>query len=182
MNRPMNKPYPEIYILSQDEATEKVRNNPDFFNVISLWSGGGGKHGKEQPQFKDAALSVCQHRFHDITEPEEGRILCNEDHIKEILAFGRQNIGSPLIIHCYAGISRSSAICFLLLLQYYKEKDLINCIDISLKELVLIKSHHCIRPNSYIIILGIMMMSKDIDETNRWMEELNSHEIWKLLK
>lgn len=48
--------------------------------------------------------------FNDIVEPQEGMILPGEKHVRDLFAFAqdwdRQN---PMIIHCYAGVSRSTA-------------------------------------------------------------------------
>jgi predicted protein tyrosine phosphatase len=47
---------------------------------------------------------------HDIVEPQDGCTLCAEHHIEDLLAFVRAwDIGAPLVIHCWAGISRSTA-------------------------------------------------------------------------
>ncbi len=49
----------------------------------------------------------------DIAEAEPGMILPATDHVAEVIAFGqrwaRDGGGKPLLVHCFAGISRSSA-------------------------------------------------------------------------
>lgn len=48
--------------------------------------------------------------FNDIVEPQEGLIPPGEAHVRELLAFaGDWDQKSPMIIHCYAGVSRSTA-------------------------------------------------------------------------
>ena len=50
----------------------------------------------------------------DITEPAEGYVIPSLDHIGRVLAFVRNwDRAAPLVIHCYAGVSRSTASAFL---------------------------------------------------------------------
>ena len=49
----------------------------------------------------------------DIDEPADGLIAPNDDHILRLLAFVRGwDRKAPLVVHCFAGISRSSASAF----------------------------------------------------------------------
>ena len=49
----------------------------------------------------------------DITEAMDGFVAPNEGHITQVLDFVRGwDRASPLVIHCYAGISRSTASAF----------------------------------------------------------------------
>ena len=51
----------------------------------------------------------------DIAEPMEGLILPSEDIVRRLLEFGRGwDASAPMIVHCWAGISRSSASAFVL--------------------------------------------------------------------
>jgi predicted protein tyrosine phosphatase len=59
-------------------------------------------------------------RFHDIIDPTPGMILPGPEHVEAILAFGRNLDADPqanLIVHCHAGISRSTASMALILAQ-----------------------------------------------------------------
>jgi predicted protein tyrosine phosphatase len=49
----------------------------------------------------------------DISEHIEGYVLPGEQHVEELLAFVRRwDRKAPLVVHCYAGISRSTAGAF----------------------------------------------------------------------
>lgn len=49
-------------------------------------------------------------RLHDICSPLDGYVLPDEAHIAELLAFVRRwDRRAPLVMHCFAGISRSTA-------------------------------------------------------------------------
>jgi len=53
--------------------------------------------------------------FNDIVEPAEGLILPSAEHVAELLAFGRAwDRTAPMLVHCWAGISRSTAAAYIL--------------------------------------------------------------------
>ena len=52
--------------------------------------------------------------MHDISEPQDGMTLPGEEHVRRILDFARAwDRRRPLVVHCYAGISRSTASAFM---------------------------------------------------------------------
>ncbi|WGR95788.1 protein tyrosine phosphatase [Bradyrhizobium sp. ISRA443] len=49
----------------------------------------------------------------DITEAMDGFVVPNEEHIEKVLSFVRGwDRRAPMVVHCYAGISRSTASAF----------------------------------------------------------------------
>lgn len=61
-------------------------------------------------------------RFHDVIEEHPGTVAPNPIHIEQLLAFGRGLGREPmrdahLLVHCHAGVSRSSASMALLIAQ-----------------------------------------------------------------
>ena len=51
--------------------------------------------------------------IHDICEPAEGMICPSEEHVSAFLGFfERWDRRDPVVVHCYAGISRSTAAAF----------------------------------------------------------------------
>jgi predicted protein tyrosine phosphatase len=69
-------------------------------------------------------------RFHDAIEPVPGVILPQLGHVEAILGFGRA-LGHDaeardeghLLVHCHAGISRSTAATAMILAQVYPDED-----------------------------------------------------------
>jgi predicted protein tyrosine phosphatase len=59
--------------------------------------------------------------FHDAIEPGPGIILPQAAHVESVLAFGRDLDGDlrHLLIHCHAGISRSTAAMTMILAQAF---------------------------------------------------------------
>jgi predicted protein tyrosine phosphatase len=57
-----------------------------------------------------AAENHLRLRLHDISSPLDGYVLPNEAHVAELLEFVRTwDRRAPLVVHCFAGISRSTA-------------------------------------------------------------------------
>ena len=53
---------------------------------------------------------------HDILEPAEGSVAPESSHISEILAFAQDlDRTAPLLVHCWAGVSRSTAAAYIVL-------------------------------------------------------------------
>jgi len=65
-------------------------------------------------------------RFHDVIEELPGQVRPREEHVAALLAFGRDLMAEPpqdahLLVHCHAGISRSTAAMTLILAQHLPE-------------------------------------------------------------
>lgn len=66
-------------------------------------------------------------RFHDIIDPMRGQIAPQKADVERILAFGRDLLAEPvgcrhLLVHCHAGISRSTAALTMILAQARPER------------------------------------------------------------
>jgi predicted protein tyrosine phosphatase len=86
------------------------------------------------PQHPDpeAFLSYGQHhravlRFHDAIEPGPGIALPEREHVEAILEFGRSlshpSASGHLLVHCHAGISRSTAAMAMMMAQREPGRD-----------------------------------------------------------
>ena len=54
--------------------------------------------------------------LHDIAEPAAGMMAADETHLAALLAFARGwNAKRPLLVHCWAGVSRSTAAAYTIL-------------------------------------------------------------------
>lgn len=64
-------------------------------------------------------LTAAQHlhlTFHDIVEPRDGLLHPTEQQVGEIIAFARAwNHAGPMLVHCWAGVSRSTAAAYIML-------------------------------------------------------------------
>jgi len=76
---------------------------------------------------RPAGIAAERHLFigvSDIVEPLEGHVLAGAEHIGRLLAFVRAwDRESPLVFHCWAGISRSTAAAYIAACALAPERD-----------------------------------------------------------
>jgi predicted protein tyrosine phosphatase len=69
------------------------------------------------PVVRPAAIPAMRHLYigvADIVEAQLGQVLPVEDHVRALVAFaGAWDQAEPLLIHCFAGVSRSTAAAFI---------------------------------------------------------------------
>jgi predicted protein tyrosine phosphatase len=64
------------------------------------------------PSIRDERRLILE--FNDITQPVEGLILPSDEHVSSLIGFVKTwERQTPLLIHCWAGISRSTAAAFI---------------------------------------------------------------------
>jgi predicted protein tyrosine phosphatase len=68
-------------------------------------------------------------RFHDIIEPLPDRLPPSRRDVEELLAFGRELGAGHLLVHCHAGVSRSTAAAALILAQAFPERPAEDAFD-----------------------------------------------------
>ena len=92
----------------------------------------------------------------DIDEPMDGRILPEREHIEQLITFANSwNRTTPMLIHCLAGISRSTAATFITLCTLNPE---ISEIQIAR---TLRKASPTAHPNRLLIELGDSLLKRD---------------------
>ena len=83
----------------------------DTYAVISIqdsYTGGGFGFTFNKTRFCKDVLTLY---FDDIVKPVDGAVLFSEEHAKQIIDFIDRNRGADtLLVHCYAGQSRSRAV------------------------------------------------------------------------
>jgi predicted protein tyrosine phosphatase len=62
--------------------------------------------------------------LHDIAEPRDGMTLPGAEHVERVLAFAQDwDRAKPLVINCYAGISRSTASAYIIAAALAPKRD-----------------------------------------------------------
>ena len=95
------------YPFGLKELVEKA----DTYAVISLqdsYTGGGFGFTFNRTGFCRDVLTLY---VDDVVQPTDGAVLFSEEHAAQIIAFIQKNRGvDTLLVHCYAGQSRSRAV------------------------------------------------------------------------
>lgn len=100
---------PQIHVcpLSQIPATVRATGARSLLTLIN--------QGTPVPRPRE--IEDSRHLFvpvSDIVAAAEGHILPAETHVAEVVAFVRAwDRAAPLVIHCYAGVSRSTAAAYI---------------------------------------------------------------------
>lgn len=98
-----------LYVCSLAKAVDTVRGSGARSLVTILTAGASFVRPREIPPPRHLRIAVS-----DIEAPVEGHILPGAEHIERLLDFlADWDRNEPLVIHCYAGVSRSPAAAFI---------------------------------------------------------------------
>lgn len=62
--------------------------------------------------------------MHDIAVAQDGMTMPGEDHVRNLLDFARKwDRANPMVVHCYAGISRSTASAYIIAAALAPKRD-----------------------------------------------------------
>ena len=128
MNSDSN-PYPSIQICSLEGAREIDHSIYDGIITIE------NSNTDDPLRIDDSICPQLVLCFDDLSTPEGEWILPQERHVRTALEFADELGGGSLLIHCHAGISRSSAVALAIIAkglgtgkekQAFKELERIN--------------------------------------------------------
>jgi len=110
---------PQVYVCPLSRIAETVtRSNAS--HLISLIN-------DDSPVLRPPSIPETNHLFlgiNDIVEPMDGMVLPAEEHVVRLIDFiGGWEPVRPIVVHCYAGISRSTAAAFITLCAVRPERD-----------------------------------------------------------
>ncbi|WP_159726439.1 tyrosine phosphatase family protein [Methylosinus sp. Ce-a6] len=99
-----------LYVCSLTKVVDTVRGSGARSLITILTAGASLARPSEIVPERHLRLAVS-----DIEADREGHVLANCEHIENLLAFAAAwDRREPLVIHCYAGVSRSPAAAFIL--------------------------------------------------------------------
>jgi predicted protein tyrosine phosphatase len=97
-----------IHVCSLSRLTETIEAT-GARHVVSLLA-------REDRLMRPAAITAENHlwlQLHDISAPLDGHVPPAAEHVEDLIAFVRRwPREAPMVVHCYAGISRSTAAAF----------------------------------------------------------------------
>lgn len=100
---------PRIHVCSMSKVPETVRATGARSLVTLINQGTVVERPREIPPSRHLYVAIS-----DITEPMDGHILPQESHVRQILGFLHGwDRSHPLLFHCWAGVSRSTAAAFI---------------------------------------------------------------------
>src|SRR3954453_17799975 len=92
----------------------------------------------------------------DISEPLDGHVLPAEQHVRQVIAFARAwDRNEPLVIHCHAGVSRSTAAAFIIACALAPARPEIEIAD------AIRRASHTATPNRRIVAIADAMLKRN---------------------
>ncbi len=78
--------------------------------------------GQDEAALPCAPAHRLELRFNDIAAPQDGLVAPDESNLRAILTFARSwDAAAPMLIYCFAGISRSTAAAFAIACQHHPQ-------------------------------------------------------------
>lgn len=121
-------------------------------HMISLTSNG------EPPALDDASAvpNRLHLAMHDIADLRPGLIAPELDHLERLLDFAQDwDWRSPMVVHCYAGISRSTAAAYVIANAFAREMD-----EFALAQMLRERAPSA-TPNRRIVALGDRLLERE---------------------
>jgi predicted protein tyrosine phosphatase len=98
-----------LYVCSMTKVVDTVRSSGARSLVTILTAGASLVRPCEIARERHLRIAVS-----DIDAPVDGHLLPGEEHIDRLLAFMEDwDQANPMVIHCYAGVSRSPAAAYI---------------------------------------------------------------------
>jgi len=140
-----------IHVCSLSRLHETVEDT-GARHVVSLL-------GDEAHIERPACIAPQNHlwlRLHDISSPLDGYIMPDEPHVAELIEFVRGwDRRAPLVVHCFMGISRSTASAFVSVCALNPQRD-----EISIAQAMRLASPTA-TPNARIVSLADRLLGRD---------------------
>jgi predicted protein tyrosine phosphatase len=142
---------PRIHVCSLSKVPETVRATGAQSLVTLL--------DKGTPVKRPSGIAAEKHlvvMLSDIVVEAEGHTLPSESHVENLLAFVRQwDQTAPLLIHCWAGVSRSTAAAFITACALRPHRD-----EAEIAQAVRTKSPTA-TPNSRLVTIADAMLGRN---------------------
>jgi|YNPNPStandDraft_1061719.scaffolds.fasta_scaffold14168_2 predicted protein tyrosine phosphatase len=154
----------DIAIASVVEAESLVASQPGYWNVISICDGLADRARLV------GARDLLQLHFDDIEDMylSLGGIIATKEDITRALRFAREVKNDPLLIHCTAGVSRSTAVAWIVTYDKLRGQP-----DAARKALDIVRAvRPMLIPNRHVLKLGIAVLGKSRAERQQLRRDL----------
>lgn len=155
-----------IAIYSLEAMVELISRKKTNLNIVSIRSSKMPEDVYEVfALFPKNFKSIIMEEFDDIESPEDVFIVPEEEHVSRILDWAKDK--NNIAVHCTAGVSRSSAIAYLIACSKMPPSEAIKVLD---------WNYHS--PNDLVILHGIKLLGNYSIYTEyiKWRQQADNHE------
>lgn len=147
---------PNFTICGVDRLEQVSSSN--FTHVISIWD---SAWARSEAKVRNAMVKTFPQShlhlafFDDAEEQHPGETLFSSAHMERILRFSETIVpGAPVLVHCFAGLSRSPAVAFVLACRFDRSLNAGFVLD------GLLEKHPTIAPNRHIVKIGDALLER----------------------
>ena len=151
----------KIRIKNLDDVIELVKAGKNSFSIVSIRST-NIPHEEYEPidELSKNYNSILAVYFDDVEFPEDPYQMATEDQIRQILDWTKDK--DDILVHCTAGVSRSSAVAYL-----------IACSKVGISAAIKVLNYWLHDPNKHVLKLGAIILNDNevYNSVVRWHEE-----------
>ncbi len=142
-----------LYVCGVRDVQPILRRDPKFWNVVSIYD-----PTDPAPTFV-GAKSVHRSVFYDVEDAvwakDAGAKAPQREDIAQIFRYVQARPGEPILIHCRAGVSRSTAIALGLIIQGHSKAGNKDCVMAAVEQLLALRPQAV--PNSLVLLHALGM-------------------------
>ena len=155
----------DITICGHRKAVKILEAFPNQLDVVFISSPDTEYAIESSEKIPVLAKETCRLLFHDISSPRGSMVPPSQSDIEKALAFAKGR--NKLIVTCQAGVSRSSAIAYLIQAAEVGMNDALNILDPEIHQ-----------PNSLIVFLGSKILKNPdlVELINNWKNAANEYQ------
>lgn len=155
----------DITICGHRKAVELLEVSPNQLDIVFISSPDSPYSVESSHKIPGLSKDICQLRFHDISFPRGSMTPPSRDDVQKALDFAHGR--DKLIVACQAGISRSSAIAYL-----------IQAAEVGMIEALNVLNPKIHQPNSLIIVHGANILGEPdiVDLMDKWKNKADEYQ------
>lgn len=144
-----------LYVCGLNDVLPIAKRDPRFWNIISI----------REPTMQKSVFALTKSTlyltFDDIENPDarDGFRPARQEDLERIFAFVDGIPGQPVLIHCLLGISRSTAVILVLLIQGCLQQGQEDFVDLVIDQLLALRPQA--GPNALVLRIGLKLLMSD---------------------
>ncbi len=139
-----------LAVGSREDALRLVKTDRDFWNIVSIF-------GTRIPKaVLPGARKVLYCPFDDIESPRDDGAAVGAGILRHVFEFADVTKPGALAVHCQMGISRSTAVCFLIVARELQRNNVPDFIEES--TIILLSIRPQANPNLLVLTRGLELL------------------------
>lgn len=146
-----------LYVCGVRDLPAILRRDPKFWNVISIFD------PTDPPPPITGARSLLRLAFYDVEDDQwavnAGARAAHPSDLSQVFEFVDSRPGEAILIHCRAGVSRSTAVALALLIRGQLQAGAANPVNHAISQLLALRPQAV--PNSLVLRHAIRLFADD---------------------